>query len=1332
MFDVRGHELTAVVSLNGANRTLALDVNATPETTPGKVATFQTNLTLTQQINTIEVRATDPNRRWAPDSPDANATTGEGRLLLDGDGLPDTYEENVIGTDPLNPDSNATQTARNESANNVRDGAEDLDNDGETVYEAYRFGLDPLANDTDGDRLLDGFELQFQGINPANNDTDNDSVSDAAEDLDNDTLSNLREQNASTNPVRADTDLDGLNDSEELANGTDSLAPDTDSDGLTDPDEYEVGTDPTVADTDGDGVLDGNETFSTETKNETVGAAVNISGKGNVADTVTIQNETNDQIQTETVSNASASAVLNFEADAEFEEANLSIDYDETQVENESALAVYTYDPKLQTYRKLPSEVDAENDSVTGTTPHFSTFVVLNKSEWQAYMESRAKPKPRFALNESFADLGGWNCTGDCSTGEGRVVVGQNSSAFFSDEADAECSGPIIRQEFDPGDCPGNGSGGDDDGDESDDDDNNESDDDDGSSTPSPPPSLDSANLSKSLTIPADTVELTVTGPVSAFAEESNASVTVAVRVGGETRRVLELNGKDGERKFGSTYIDERFENPTGGTVEVWIHKENLAGASLPYLDVETKRDSDGDGLTNELEKLGIKTGDGDRVYTDPYDADTDGDGISDGKEVADHIAHYVDGGYFELESDPTEVDSDGDGLDDYEETNEKRTVRYTKSSEDSKEFLAALYDDDSDPGNHLTSRTFRTDPMLADSDDDGLPDGKELELGTDPSRIDTDDDGIPDGDELDYDTDPTLHDYQGPEISILQAIFETTAIPPETTYRIGYSASDPSGVTRVQYVKEGETKIDSTFSDAPDGVSDTEDFTTGPIESIDSALGGTTVDVKATDGNDNTRQVVALERTNFYGEVADELGSDDIYGKETAATFGYLSGFSTGAGSTVETVRAVAENPFSFLDSITQVVTLLRNLGLLDDLIKAFPKQIEENQKRNNPYDEDTQEKLYTEYREAWYGGYISYALVSMVVGGQATKAAKNTKRFGNIVDTLDRNGRLTTASKYLDAVEDRTIGKGKRVTFKLGARVAKGSAHLSRKSGRRVLSGVKTASAKYDVRQKLGDAKVGTLAKVESYSPDTQRFIGRVTARLGDRGVKFVEEADSDDVSQMMDTRRTMADGGLSVGESRIWSYRLAELIGEDEISSEEFGRYLDNLEAMDHKTRQELVTLTLESDSASAKEAIQFTNDYNEISNEIGSTEELNDLYHRALTGDRGNFEGAAFEARYAASKSDDIIAVGRDTPGSIKQPRPGDIDVLTEEGGEKIGHELKSSSDEGEIGEIVKGYEELVEEGVVDDYKIVLKRAPSDGLKQYLETNNIDYEVYISGG
>ena len=54
-----------------------------------------------------------------------------------------------------------------------------------------------------------------------------------------------------------------------------------------------------------------------------------------------------------------------------------------------------------------------------------------------------------------------------------------------------------------------------------------------------------------------------------------------------------------------------------------------------------------------------------------------------------------------------------------------------------------------------LSARVLQDSNVQLDTDDDGLTDDEEEELGTDPNNPDTDGDGIPDGDEVDNGTDP-------------------------------------------------------------------------------------------------------------------------------------------------------------------------------------------------------------------------------------------------------------------------------------------------------------------------------------------------------------------------------------------------------------------------------------------------------------------------------------------------------------------------------------------------------------------------------------------------
>ncbi len=108
--------------------------------------------------------------------------------------------------------------------------AVDTDDDGLSDFdEATGFRSDPLSEDTDGDGLSDAEEAGL-GTDPRRVDTDGDGMpdlwetlhhlcprrDDAAEDLDEDGLSNIAEFEAGTDPSESDTDEDGLSDTEEL------------------------------------------------------------------------------------------------------------------------------------------------------------------------------------------------------------------------------------------------------------------------------------------------------------------------------------------------------------------------------------------------------------------------------------------------------------------------------------------------------------------------------------------------------------------------------------------------------------------------------------------------------------------------------------------------------------------------------------------------------------------------------------------------------------------------------------------------------------------------------------------------------------------------------------------------------------------------------------------------------------------------------------------------------------------------------------------------------------------------------------------------------------
>lgn len=180
------------------------------------------------------------------------------------------------------------------------DGTGDADNDGVTDLQEWNAMTNPTRNDTDNDGLSDGAEINTYGTDPASNDSDSDGLFDkfeidynldpndpngmngAAGDPDADTLDNLGEQIAGTNPQERDTDADGYDDNVEdnskswtsatTGTGTDPLNPDSDGDGLENgvenPDQPydpgnpsgQPGTNPNIFDSDFDGANDGYET----------------------------------------------------------------------------------------------------------------------------------------------------------------------------------------------------------------------------------------------------------------------------------------------------------------------------------------------------------------------------------------------------------------------------------------------------------------------------------------------------------------------------------------------------------------------------------------------------------------------------------------------------------------------------------------------------------------------------------------------------------------------------------------------------------------------------------------------------------------------------------------------------------------------------------------------------------------------------------------------------------------------------------------------------------------------------------------------------------------
>lgn len=148
--------------------------------------------------------------------------------------------------------------------------------------------------------------------------------------------------------------------------------------------------------------------------------------------------------------------------------------------------------------------------------------------------------------------------------------------------------------------------------------------------------------------------------------------------------------------------------------------------------------------------------------------------------------------------------------------------------------------------------------------------------------------------------------------------------------------------------------------------------------------------------------------------------------------------------------------------------------------------------------------------------------------------------------------------------------------------------------------------------------------------------------------------------------------------------------------------------------------------------------------EIEKFIGNTDKLKDVngidrvVRRVSTaGDSGNFKGAAFEVEYPASRNvANIVEMGKPSKFTTAElTKPGDIDLIMQEGTKKVGYELKDRSFaswpnyQKEIGDITDGFKDMVQNGKLDDYKIVFREKPPEDIINWLNSNNIPWDNYV---
>jgi hypothetical protein len=252
-------------------------VTANPSAAPGMALlqatghnTFMAAATFHSDQKANGLAIADFNHDIGPDVATSHPTNSTVRILkviptldTDGDGMPDNWENLHACLNPLVGDS--TLDADSDGLRNIQEFTHqsdpcltDTDGDGlNDGAEVNTYLTDPTKADTDGDGMPDGYEVLHACLNPA--------VNDAYADPDGDLWTNLWEYNSANDPcVFTDSDSDGMPDGWEntfvscgLNPYIDDAALDPDADTLTNLQEYLASTNPCIVnDADGDGMPD--------------------------------------------------------------------------------------------------------------------------------------------------------------------------------------------------------------------------------------------------------------------------------------------------------------------------------------------------------------------------------------------------------------------------------------------------------------------------------------------------------------------------------------------------------------------------------------------------------------------------------------------------------------------------------------------------------------------------------------------------------------------------------------------------------------------------------------------------------------------------------------------------------------------------------------------------------------------------------------------------------------------------------------------------------------------------------------------------------------------
>ncbi|QCX00925.1 DUF11 domain-containing protein [Aggregatimonas sangjinii] len=445
---------------------------------------------------------------------------------------------------------------------------------------------------------------------------------------------------------------------------------------------------------------------------------------------------------------------------------------------------------------------------------------------------------------------------------------------------------------------------------------------------------LGTGNASGTLSIDQATGEVTYT----ALASEDNSTVTIDYEV---------CNGA--LCATATIFVTIPACVDTDGDNICDVDDPNPNDPCLPMSDTnwqpQGSNDCDTDGLTDDEEAT---------LGTDPNVADTDGDGIDDGQEVNTDGTDPLDScsaiggtplGTDDCDNDgltndeeatagtdPEVADTDGDGIDDGQEVNTDGTDPLDSCS--SVGGMPLGTDDcDNDGLTNDEEIALGTDPNNADTDDDGISDGQEVNTdGTDPlddcesnggtplTSSDCDNDGLTNAEEATVGTDPNVADSDGDGIDDGQEVNTDGTDPLDSCSSVGGTPlvtddCDNDGLTNGEEATAG---TDPNVADSDgDGIDDGQEVNTDGTDPLDSCSsnGGTPLGTDDCDGDGNPNN------TDPNPTVATAV--DDATGADVgiAKTFNIVNNDDFPVGSTLSDFGGGSANgPYSFNNATGEI----------------------------------------------------------------------------------------------------------------------------------------------------------------------------------------------------------------------------------------------------------------------------------------------------------------------------------------------------------------------------------------------------------------------------